>query len=104
MPRRVRVHSLSSANTTGAVARASSSGVWRDRRTSSSGGSGIAAHRSRSVNGRPVRQRLLDRPAQHGVLERGQVAAEHAGDELGGEALAGDDRVVAVAAGRGPSG
>ena len=42
---------------------------------------------------------LLDRPAQHGVLERGQVAAEHPGDELGGEGLAGDDRVVAVAAG-----
>ena len=51
IPRSVREQSLSRANVTGDVARASSRGVWRERRTRSSGGSRSSAHKSCSVNG-----------------------------------------------------
>ena len=56
MPRSVRVQSLSSANVTGAVARPSSTVVWREMRASSSGGSMTWSQTVRSVNDVSVRQ------------------------------------------------
>ncbi len=92
--------SLSSANTTGAAARASSRGVACASAINSAcgflyGGDDLG-ERERAASGGEG----LDRPTEQRVLGRVQRPAEHGGDERGGEALAGDG-VGGVVAGPG---
>ena len=97
IPRNVRAHSLSSANATGAVARAEL--VRRVTGQPDELVGRIATLRAEVAQGEAEQRPAapFDRPPEHGVLDRRQLPAQHAGDELGGEALAGEQAAVAVA-------